>query len=78
MSGLTKIPPLNPATAVRRANRLVSIAMPRGGRLPVMAKAIPAVWRAFTELRARRQHFLRSDERAVDVGQDKRDFRCGF
>src|ERR1700733_8529654 len=27
--------------------------------------------------RARRQHFLRSDERAVDVGKDKRDFRCG-
>src|ERR1700733_476673 len=27
--------------------------------------------------RARRQHFLRSDERTVDVGQDKRDSRCG-
>ena len=28
-------------------------------------------------LRARRQYFLLSDERAVDIGEYKRDFRCG-
>ena len=53
MSGLTKIPPLNPATGVRRANGSISIAMPRGGRPLVIAKAMPAVWRAFTAAPAR-------------------------
>jgi hypothetical protein len=41
ISGLTKIPPLNPATGVRSANGSISIAMPRGGRPLVIAKAMP-------------------------------------
>ena len=53
MSGLTKIPPLNPATGVRRANGSISIAMPRGGRPLVIAKAMPAACSAFTAARAR-------------------------
>ena len=53
ISGLTKIPPLNPATGVRSANGSINIAMPRGGRPLVMAKAMPAVWSAFTAAAAR-------------------------
>ena len=48
MSGLTKIPPLKPAIGVRSASGSISIAMPRGGRPLVMAKAIPAAWSSRT------------------------------
>ena len=53
MSGLTKMPPLKPATGVRSANGSINIAMPRGGRPLVIAKAIPAASSAFTAATAR-------------------------
>ena len=53
ISGLTKIPPLNPATGVCSANGSISIAMPRGGRPLVIAKTMPAEWSAFTAAPAR-------------------------
>ncbi len=54
ISGLTKIPPLKPATGVRSANGSISIAMPRGGRPLVIAKPMPAPCRACTAAAARR------------------------
>ena len=78
ISGLTKMPPLKPAIGVRSASGSINIAMPRGGRPLVIAKAIPAACSAFTAATARvRQHLLRGDEGAVDIGQDERDFRGG-
>ena len=53
MSGLTRIPPLNPDTGVRSASGPISIDMPRGGRPLVMAKSIPAICSALTAARAR-------------------------
>ena len=53
ISGLTKMPPLKPATGVRSANGSINIAMPRGGRPLVIANAMPAVCSAFTAAAAR-------------------------
>ena len=53
ISGLTKIPPLKPATGVRSDNGSINIAMPRGGRPLVIANAIPAACNAFTAATAR-------------------------
>lgn len=48
ISGLTKIPPLKPAMGVVIASGSISIAIPRGGRPLVMAKAMPTACSAFT------------------------------
>ena len=53
ISGLTKMPPLKPATGVRSASGSINIAMPRGGRPLVIAKAMPAACSAFTAAAAR-------------------------
>src|SRR5262245_19704511 len=41
MSGLTKIPPLNPAIGVRRSKGAINISIPRGGRPLVIANPMP-------------------------------------
>ena len=52
--------------------------MPRGGRPLVIANAMPAACSALHGRHgAWRQHLLRGDEGAVDIGQDERDFRGG-
>ncbi len=53
ISGLTKMPPLKPAIGVRSASGSINIAMPRGGRPLVIAKAMPAACNAFTAATAR-------------------------
>jgi len=53
MSGLTRMPPLNPATGVRSASGSISMDMPRGGRPLVIAKWISAACSAFTAALAR-------------------------
>jgi hypothetical protein len=53
ISGSTKLPPLNPAIGVCRASGSINIAMPRGGRPLVIAKAMPARSSSFTAARAR-------------------------
>jgi hypothetical protein len=53
MSGMTRMPPLNPATGVRSASGSISIDMPRGGRPLVMANWMLAACSAFTAAVAR-------------------------
>ena len=49
---MTKSPPLKPAIGVSSSSGSNSMAMPSGGRPLVMAKRIPALRRALTELPA--------------------------
>ena len=78
MSGLTKMPPLKPAIGVRSASGSINIAMPRGGRPLVIAKAIPAAASAFTAAAAREVSTLSVvTKRAINIGQHKRNFRGG-
>src|SRR5262249_20599645 len=53
MSGLTMSPPLNAEIGVVRPSGSISIDMPRGGRPPVTANAIPASPRRLTAVAAR-------------------------
>ena len=76
MSGLTKIPPLKPATGVCSASGSISIAIPRGGRPLVIANCDSGgVQRLHSRRRARRQGLFRRDEGAIDIGQDQRNLR---
>ena len=72
--GLDENPAIEAGDRRASSSGSISIAMPRGGRPLVMAKAMPARCNALHgRLRALRQHLVSRDERAVDIGQHQRD-----
>ena len=70
-------PPLKPPTGVVMPSGSISMRKPRGGRLLMIAKAIPLRAKPRRgRLGARGQHLVVGHQRAVDIRHDGRDLRA--